>query len=65
MLTDWKKAYSTWLFVALALAGASLEALQFVSAEGVTIPAWVLPIVGAVGVFLRRLPQDMGQDDGG
>lgn len=57
-MDDWKRAYSTFIFYAIAVAGAVLMAVEHVTAQGVDVPAWVLPIVGAVGVFLRALPQD-------
>lgn len=56
-MTDWKKTYSTWLLAATAVLGAVNLALQSLTGSGVDIPTWVLPVIGAVGVFLRALPQ--------
>lgn len=56
-MTNWKKAYTTYLFCAIGVVGAALTALQMLTGTGVDIPPWVLPGVAALGVFLRQLPQ--------
>jgi hypothetical protein len=57
-MVDWKKAYTTFYFYAIAAFGAVIVAVEHLSSSGVDIPAWALPVLSAVGVFLRALPQE-------
>lgn len=57
---NWKKTYSTWYLTAVAVVGAVTAAVN--SLENISLPAWVIPVLGAVGVFLRALPQAEKKD---
>jgi hypothetical protein len=64
-MTNWKKAYTTWVNTAIAVLAAVSAAVLHLTAQNTTIPAHVLAEVlagvGALTVFLRALPQNSGE----